>query len=177
MPSHYLMFYIYFKEIWFLFWSNSQLYFVLIQRSKFILHNKLTTAADDQLATSTTTSNSHRFSVLHVCAKSGTIQLHALAYRKFCRNNTTMYDFHDSTDTLKFWTEKWAINKTFLFFIWFWWNLVIHVYYIFAKFHQNRMKNKKVLLIARFSVHNFKVSEELWKSYIVPCSHSIFKIQ
>ena len=36
----------------------------------------------------------------------------------------TMYDFHDSTDTLKFWTEKRAINKTFLFFIWFWWNLV-----------------------------------------------------
>ena len=22
-----------------------------------------------------------------------------------------MYDFHNSTDTLKFWTEKWAINK------------------------------------------------------------------
>ena len=36
----------------------------------------------------------------------------------------TMYDFHNSTDTLKFWTEKRAINKTFLFFIWFWWNLV-----------------------------------------------------
>ena len=29
------------------------------------------------------------------------------------------------------------------------------------------MKNKKVLLIARFSVQNFKVSVELWKSYIV----------
>ena len=28
-----------------------------------------------------------------------------------------MYDFHDSTDTLKFSTEKWAINKTFSFFI------------------------------------------------------------
>ena len=36
----------------------------------------------------------------------------------------TMYDFHNSTDNLKFWTEKRAINKTFLFFIWFWWNLV-----------------------------------------------------
>ena len=35
-----------------------------------------------------------------------------------------MYDFHNSTDTLKFWTEKWAINKTFLFFIRLWWNLV-----------------------------------------------------
>ena len=36
----------------------------------------------------------------------------------------TMYNFHNSTDTLKFWTEKWAIKKTFLYFIWFWWNLV-----------------------------------------------------
>ena len=45
--------------------------------------------------------------------------------------------------------------------------VVIHVYYNFTKFHQNRMTNKKVLLIARFSVQNFKVSVELWKSYIV----------
>ena len=59
----------------------------------------------------------------------------------------TMYDFHNSTDNLTFWTEKWAIKKTFLFFIQFWW--------------------KKVLLIARFSVHNLKLSVELWKSYIV----------
>ena len=29
----------------------------------------------------------------------------------------TMYDFHNSTDTLKFGTEKQAINKTFLFFL------------------------------------------------------------
>ena len=36
----------------------------------------------------------------------------------------TMYNFHDSTDTLKFWTEKRAINRKILFFIWFWWNLV-----------------------------------------------------
>ena len=36
-----------------------------------------------------------------------------------------------------------------------------------TKFHQNRMKNKTVLLIASFSVQNFKVSVELWKSYIV----------
>ena len=35
----------------------------------------------------------------------------------------TMYDFHNSSDTLKYWTEKWAINKTFLFFIWSWWNM------------------------------------------------------
>ena len=44
----------------------------------------------------------------------------------------------------------------------------IHVYYNFTKFHQNRMTNKKVLLLARFSVQNFKVSVELSKSYIVP---------
>ena len=31
------------------------------------------------------------------------------------------------------------------------------VYYNFTKSHQNQMKNKKVLLIARFSVQNFKV--------------------
>ena len=36
-----------------------------------------------------------------------------------------------------------------------------------TKFRQNQMKNKKVLLIDRFSVQNFKVSVELWKSYIV----------
>ena len=45
--------------------------------------------------------------------------------------------------------------------------VVTHVYYNFTKFHQNRMKNKKVLLIARFSIQNFKVSVDLWKSYIV----------
>ena len=33
----------------------------------------------------------------------------------------------------------------------------------FTKFHQNQMKNKKVLLIARFSVQNFKVSVEYVK--------------
>ena len=33
--------------------------------------------------------------------------------------------------------------------------------YNFIKFHQNQMKNKKVLLIARSSVQNFKVSVEL----------------
>ena len=41
------------------------------------------------------------------------------------------------------------------------------MYYYFSKFHQNWMKNKKVLLIARFSIQNFKVSVDLWKSYIV----------
>ena len=46
--------------------------------------------------------------------------------------------------------------------------IVVHMdNYNFTKFHQNRMKNKNVLLIARFSVQNFKVSVESWKSYIV----------
>ena len=46
--------------------------------------------------------------------------------------------------------------------------IVVHMdnYKIFTKFQQNQMK-KKVLLIAHFSVQNFKVSIELWKSYIV----------
>ena len=44
--------------------------------------------------------------------------------------------------------------------------VVTYEYYNFTKLHQIRMK-KKVLLIAHFSVHNFKVSVELWKSYIV----------
>ena len=39
--------------------------------------------------------------------------------------------------------------------------------YNFTKFHQNQMKNKNVLLIACFSVQNFKVSVESWKLYIV----------
>ena len=39
--------------------------------------------------------------------------------------------------------------------------VVIHVYYNFTKFQQNWMKNKKVLLIANFSVQYFKVSVEL----------------
>ena len=36
----------------------------------------------------------------------------------------TMYDFHDSTDTLKFWTEKQTINKKYIVFHLIWWNLV-----------------------------------------------------
>ena len=39
--------------------------------------------------------------------------------------------------------------------------------YNFNKYHQNQMKNEKVLLIAHFSVQNFEVSVESWKSYIV----------
>ena len=46
--------------------------------------------------------------------------------------------------------------------------IVVHMdNYNSTNFHQNQMKNKKVLLIAHFSVQNFKVSVELWKLYIV----------
>ena len=46
--------------------------------------------------------------------------------------------------------------------------IVVHMdNYNFTKFHQNQMKNKKVLLIACLSVQNFKVSVEFLKSYIV----------
>ena len=45
---------------------------------------------------------------------------------------------------------KWDINKTFLFFIRFMklGEVVVPVFYNFSKFHQNQMKNEKVLLIA-----------------------------
>ena len=46
--------------------------------------------------------------------------------------------------------------------------IVVHIdNYNFTKFHQNLIKNKKVFLIAHFSVQNFKVSVESWKLYIV----------
>ena len=46
--------------------------------------------------------------------------------------------------------------------------------YNFTKFHQNLKKNNFLLLIARFSVQNFKVAVESRKSYIV---HSVKKIK
>ena len=76
---------------------------------------------------------------LHVCSivvkKVSTKLLMYIQWTNFRKRSTinvffifltecTMYNFHDSTDTLKFWTEKWSTNKTFLFFIWFLWNLV-----------------------------------------------------
>ena len=57
----------------------------------------------------------------------------------------TMYDFHNSTDTLKFWTEKQAINMFFVFhpiLMKLSEVIVPNVYYNFTKFHQNWMKNK-----------------------------------
>ena len=86
------------------------------------------------------------------------------------RDKSTRYDFHNSTDTLKFWTEKQAINKKNVFhliLIKLGEIVVTHVNNNFTKFHQNRMKKKKVFIIARFYVQNFKVSVESWKSYIV----------
>ena len=103
----------------------------------------------------------------------------SICYLVWHSTHYTMYDFHDSTDTSKFWREKWAINKTFFVFhpiLMKLGEIVVHMYlmdnYNFTKFDQNRMKNKKDLLIAHFSVKNFKVSVELWKSYIVRSVHT-----
>ena len=69
-----------------------------------------------------------------------------------------------------------AINKTFFVFHPILMKLdeiVVHMdNYNFTNFHQNWMKNKKVLLRAHLSVQNYKVSVELWKSYIVSHSYS-----
>ena len=58
----------------------------------------------------------------------------------------TMYDFYESTDTLKFWTEKWAINKTFCFSSNFdekLGEIVEHMgNYNITNFHQNQLNNK-----------------------------------
>ena len=55
-----------------------------------------------------------------------------------------MYDFHNSTDTLNFWTEKWAINKTFFVFQLILMKLgevvVIHAYCV-LQFHQVSSKS------------------------------------
>ena len=50
-----------------------------------------------------------------------------------------VYDFYNSTDTLKFWTEKWAINKTFFVFHPILMKLgeIVIGKYNFTKFHQN----------------------------------------
>ena len=80
--------------------------------------------------------------------------------RKGTSSTTTMYDFHDSTDTLKFFTEKWAINKPFFVFHLILMKLgevvVNHVYYNFTKFHQNRMKNKKRFINSPFFCSEFQ---------------------
>ena len=65
----------------------------------------------------------------------------------FLKDVLTMYDIHDSTDTLKFWTEKRAINKTFFVFHPILMKLgEIEVYmdnYNFTKFIKIKWKQKK----------------------------------
>ena len=70
-----------------------------------------------------------------------------------------MYDFHDSTDTLKFWTEKRAINRTFFFhpILMKLGEIVLHnEYYNFTKFHQNQMKNKRGFFNSPFFCSEFQ---------------------
>ena len=85
----------------------------------------------------------------------------------------TMYDFHDSTDTLKFWTEKWAINNTFFVFhpiLMKLGEIVVHMdNYNFTKFHQNQMKNKKSFINSPFFCSEFQSV-----SRIVKIIHSAF---
>ena len=84
----------------------------------------------------------------------------------------TMYDFHDSTN-MTLWNSEQKnglFKKLFVFhpILMQLGETAVHMgNYNFTKFHQNQMKNKKVLLMAHFSVQNFKVSVESWKSYIV----------
>ena len=55
--------------------------------------------------------------------------------------NSTMYDFHNSTDTLKFWTEKWAINKTFSFILMKLGEVVVPQCVLVLQFHQVSSKS------------------------------------
>ena len=73
-----------------------------------------------------------------------------------------MYDFHDPTDTYS--EQK---NRLLIKLSCFSSDLVHMGDYNFTKYHQIQIKNIKVLIIARFSVQNFKVSVESLKSYIV----------
>ena len=45
--------------------------------------------------------------------------------------------------------------------------LVTHVYYNFSKFFLKKWMKTKIFINTHFSVQNFKVSVEFWKSYIV----------
>ena len=72
----------------------------------------------------------------------------------------TMYDFHDSTDTLKFRTEKWAINKTFFVFHLILMKLgevvVIHVYYNFTRFVSKSDEKQKSFINSPFFCSEFQ---------------------
>ena len=81
-----------------------------------------------------------------------------------------MYDFHNSTDTLKFWTEKRAINNTYVFhpILMKLGEMVVHMdNYNFTKFHQNQMEKQK-----RFINSPFFSSEFQSVSRIVKIVHS-----
>ena len=71
-----------------------------------------------------------------------------------------MYDFHNFADILKFWTEKWAINKTFFVFhpiLMKLGEIVAHMdNYNFTKFHQNQIKNKKSFINSPFFRSEFQ---------------------
>ena len=55
-----------------------------------------------------------------------------------------------------------------------WWNCSTHRVLQFYQVASKSDEKQKSLLIAHFSVHNFKVSVELWESYIVPNSVTLF---
>ena len=82
-----------------------------------------------------------------------------------------MYDFHDSTDTLKFWTEKRAINKVFLFSSDFdetWWSFR---YPCVLQFHQVSSKSDEKQ--KRFINSPFFCSDFQSVSRIVKIVHSV----
>ena len=84
----------------------------------------------------------------------------------------TMYDFHNSTDTLKIWTEKRAINKTFLFLSDFdetWWSCSTHCV---LRFHQVSSKSDEKQ--KSFIKGPFFCSEFQSVSRIVKIVHSAF---
>ena len=93
-------------------------------------------------------------------SKSNSMELH-FGYR-------TMYDFHNSTDALKFWTEKRAINKTFLFFIWFWWNLLNPCVLQFHQVSSKLDEKPKSFINSLFSCSEFQSV-----SRIVKIVHSV----
>ena len=78
-----------------------------------------------------------------------------------------MYDVHNSTDTFKFWTEKQAINKTFLFFIRFWWKLVLQSHQVSLK------SDEKQNISCPFFYLGFQSVSRIVK--IVHCVHNYLK--
>ena len=96
-----------------------------------------------------------------------------------------MYDYHNSADTLKLWTEKRAIDKTFFVFHLILMKLgeiVVHMgNYNFTKFHQNQMKNKKSFINSPFFCSEFQSVSRIVKivhsaSCYIPDIYHIWKI-